>query len=155
MGLLDLPASFLSWADGGLALMLPATARVLVWGVIAGIVSLGLYWLLSPQKRIAGIVAEEQVYKARLRDETVDVEDGRAAAGALLGLALKRMGLVIPPVAIAALPVVGLMAWLQAHYTPDLDYIAVGPDWVRGWEVPFLVALLAASLLFKVLFHIR
>lgn len=38
---------------------------------------------------------------------------------------------------------------------PPKRYLEVGPDWVRGWEAPFLASLLAVSLGLKLAFRIR
>src|SRR3546814_5314754 len=80
MGLLDLPLSALSWIDAGLAAVLPAAIRIALWGGIGAMVSMGLYWLVSPQRRIAGIAAEERRLKDTLRDENTEATDGLASA---------------------------------------------------------------------------
>jgi hypothetical protein len=120
MGLLDLPASLWSWTDVRMAALLPASVRLVAWGAAAAILSLGIYWLISPQKRIAQISADEQRLKATLRDETIEMADGLAAAKGLLRLALVRLGLVTMPVLIAALPLLSLMTWMEAHYAYSL-----------------------------------
>jgi hypothetical protein len=38
---------------------------------------------------------------------------------------------------------------------PEKRYSSVGPDWIRGWEAPFLAALLLGSLALKLILRIR
>lgn len=239
MGLLDLPASLWSWADAQMAL-LPAIARIVAWGVLGAILSLGLYWFLSPQRRIARIADDEQRLKETLRDDSIEMADGLAAAKGLLRLAFARLGLVTVPVLLAAIPLLSLMTWMEAHYAyslpqpgqvadvrvepkiaegrwvpananpprvevldgqgsilqslpilapvpviekrfwwnvlignplgylsddspidridiglPANQYLSVGPDWARGWLAPFILSLLAGSLLLKFAFRIH
>ncbi|MGH6866450.1 MAG: hypothetical protein ACREDO_09840 [Methyloceanibacter sp.] len=120
MGLLDLPAFLWSWTDIQMAAMMPPTARIVAWGIVAAIVSLGLYWLLSPQSRMVRISQEERRIKTTLRDDTLEMAEGLAAARALLRLALTRLGLVLLPVLLAALPLLSLMSWLEANYAYNL-----------------------------------
>lgn len=118
MGLLDLPASLLSWLDAQLTI-LPAGGRVALWGVLGACLSMTLYWAISPQSRFASIAGEEQRLKARLRDVSLEMEEGLRHARRLLRLAIVRLALVLPSTAIAILPILCLGAWLQAYYAYD------------------------------------
>lgn len=238
MGLFDLPGPAIAWADTALGAVIQSDGvRIALWGVIGAILSMGVYWVISPQRRIAHLIEEERRIKQTLW-ENEELAGGMGAARRLLGLALARIGLVLGPVLIAALPVLCLMAWLNAHYahslpppgeapalqaeptgdarwiatetpprleiadqpgSPPLDihmtlpfpvvhkelwwnlffgnplgylpedsrverveialperhYLSFGPNWLRGWEAVFIVSLLLASILIKVLFRIR
>lgn len=240
MGLLDIPAPAFAWADAGLAAMLPAGPRIAIWGCLGAVASMGLYWLLSPQRRIEHLTIEERRLKTTLRSDAIEIKDGLAASMRLLWLAASRIGLILPSVLVAALPVLCLMAWLDTQYardlpppgepasievtpatfrghwiatdagTPRIDvvdqqdavvhsfllaapvavihqrawwnalvdnplgylpdngpitgveiglpvkrYMPMGPDWIRGWEAPFITAMLVGSIALKVLFHIH
>lgn len=120
MGLLDLPAPFLSWTDRLLARAAPEFARLLLWAVAAAVVSMVLYWALSPQRRLALLAAEERMLRDRLSNASVEMADGLGSARRLLRLALLRLGLVLLPACIAALPVICIMVWLQAHYAYEM-----------------------------------
>jgi hypothetical protein len=239
MGLLDLPSEVLSRFDAAIG-GLPPTARIVVWGGVGAVLSMGSYWLASPQGRIAGMVAEERHLKATLRRDDLMMNEGLGAARRLLVLALTRIGLVTGPALISAVPVLCLMAWLQTYYAhelpgpgqipavqvhpsvlkarwiaeegrvprveiaddrggvvqsvplrapvpvvhkrawwnalvgnplgyladdgpaerveiglPEKRYLWIGPDWMRGWETPFLVTLLAVSFALKLALRIR
>lgn len=239
MGLLDLPAPALAWTDLQLArAAAPETARILLWAAAAAILSMLLYRVLSPQRRLAQLAAEERLLRSRLNDTPAEMAEGLASAGRLLRLALLRLGLVLLPALAAALPVICIMIWLNAHYAYEMPpdhaevavrvqpanaegrlvagdpaqvevrdrqgallhslplgaaipvvhkrlwwnalvgnplgylpddsaidrieiglaekhYLAIGPDWMRGWEPLFIATLLAGSLAIKLLFRIR
>lgn len=120
MGLLDLAYPLFAWADVRFAALLSEAARIALWGVLAGIVSMFLYRYLSPQRRLAQIGAEERRLKQLLRQDEADLADGLASARRLLRLALLRLGLVFPPAILACLPVLSLMAWLYVNYAHEL-----------------------------------
>ena len=238
MGLLDLPAPALAWTDLQLARAAPETARILLWAAAAAMLSMLLYWALSPQHRLARLAAEERLLRDRLSDTPAEMAEGLASAGRLLRLAFLRLGLVLPPAIAAALPGLCVMVWLNAHYAYEMPpepaevavrvepanaegrvvagdpvqvevrdrqgallhsvplgaavpvvhkrlwwntlignplgylpddsaidrieiglvekrYLAIGPDWMQGWEPLFIAALLAGSLAIKLLFRIR
>ncbi len=240
MGLLDLPSPALSLADAQLAIMLSPAARIVTWGLLGAALSTGIYWLLSPQEQLAGMAESERELKRALQRDDLEMADGLASARALLRLALKRIGLILLPVLVAALPVITLAVWLQTHYAHDLPpparavmvkvdptpfearwipaeggtarvevaddqgaivhsqpiplpipiihkrawwntlignplgylqpdgaitsiemglphkrYLSFGPEWLRGWETPFVGALLLGSIFLKYAFRIR
>src|SRR3546814_11655026 len=74
MGLLDLPAPLFGWLDGALGHLMPATARLILWGIAAAILSMVLYKALSSQERIA--VTKAKAAEAR---RTLDGYDGEFA----------------------------------------------------------------------------
>lgn len=239
MGVLDLPAPALSWIDAALG-GLPLLARIVAWGAVGAGMSTGLYWGLSPQRRLGQIRAEERLLKGMLRGDLVSLKEGMSATRRLLVLALARIGLTLGPALAGALPVLCLMIWAQTRYGHDLPppgqipsmrvypdtlqgrwvadattaprveisgdegqvlqsvvlrvpvpvvhkrmwwnglagnpvgyladdgpadrleidlperhYLSFGPDWMRGWEAPFLTALLLVSIGLKLAFRIR
>lgn len=116
MGLFDLPAPLFAVLDAGLAHLLSPTLRLVVWGLIGAGVSMGLYWLLSPQRRIAETKIEAAAARRRL-----DAFDGEFAAalpliGATLRPAFRQLGLVVGPAVAASLPLLALLAWLSTAY---------------------------------------
>ncbi len=120
MGLLDLPAPLLAWADLQLARVAPETARLLLWATASAILSMLLYWALSPQRRLALLAEEERALRDRLSDPSAEMSAGIGSAGRLMRLALLRLGLVLLPACAATLPVISVMVWLQAHYAYEL-----------------------------------
>lgn len=127
MGLLDLPAPVLAWLDGAFGLAAPPTLRLVIWGVIGAVVSMGLYWALSPQARIARVKAE--ALRAR---RALDAYDG-PFAGAwplmrdMLRLAFRQLGLVTWPAVVASLPVLCLLVWISSSYGYGFPEAAPAP----------------------------
>jgi len=52
-GWLDLASPVFSWIDSVLAIILPSTLRIVLWGVLASLGSMLIYKWTSNQKRIA------------------------------------------------------------------------------------------------------
>jgi hypothetical protein len=116
MGIFDLPAPLLSWLDGGLGAIAPPTLRLMLWGLIGGVISMALYGLLSPQREIAG--AKAAALRAR-RD--LDAYDGEFAdawplISNMLRLALRQLRLVTWPALLASAPAICLLAWASSTY---------------------------------------
>lgn len=147
MGLLDLPAPVFAWVDAMIGGGLPPTARLILWGVVGGIVSMALYWALSPQARI-----ERNRTAAAEARRALDAYDGEFAGampliGGMLRLSLKQIGLVFWPALAASLPVLCLIVWVSTAYgnsfpPPDaaVDVRTTPAElqgrWVGGAEPP-------------------
>lgn len=115
MGVFDLPAPLFAWLDAQAA-ALPPALRLAAWGVLAGLVSMGLYRLLSNQPRIRA--GKQEVRQAQ---QALDAHDGELADAwpllrRLLGLALVQVGRVTGPSLLASLPLLALLAWLSTAY---------------------------------------
>ena len=119
MGLLDFPAPLFAGLDGLLSNLASPTLRLVIWGVIAAVLSMGAYWLLSPQKRIAQAKADAIAARREL-----DAYDGEFAhawplIGRVLGAAVRQLGLVTGPAVLASVPVLALLVWLSTAYGYD------------------------------------
>lgn len=240
MGLLDLPSPLFSWIDGQLIGFLPATAKLILWGVLAALGSMELYRLLSPQGRIEELEAALKVTQQRLGEHEGNFADAWLLIRGMLGLASRRVLLVLPATVAASLPILVLIVWLDAAYgralpppgepvavqvagefrgqwvaetdsmppqatvlddggatvaaisvaapipvihkprwwnvaignpagylpadapidrididLPRQQFLSVGPEWVRGWEVTFFSVLILFAMGFKVVRGIR
>lgn len=242
MGLFDVPAPVFAWLDTQAATILSAPFRLVIWGAIGGLVSMGLYRLLSSQRRIAE--GKRALADARQRLDGFDGEfaDAMPLIKHLLGTAFAQVGRVSAPAIAASLPLLALIAWLTTAYgyayptpgvTPTIhlapqqlqaewvepessqqaprvvvndtqrgtvaevilpepvpmvhkrrwwntlfgnpagyidddaaverihielparEYLTVGPDWLHGWELPFFLSLLVASVALKVIARIE
>ena len=116
MGLFDLPAPALTWFDARLVAVLPAAWRLVLWGVVAGVFTMGLYWLLSPQKRLGEAKRQLAASKAALDQFDGEFQDAFPLMRAMLGQALRQIGLVIGPALVAMAPMLCLIAWLSTAY---------------------------------------
>lgn len=140
MGLFDLPAPLLVWLDQAALGALPSALRVAVWGVIGGALSMGLYRLISPQARIAGL--KQAALAARRKMATYDGEFSGLGPLAFesLGLSFRHVGSVLLPAVIASLPVLCLLAWLSNSYgyampsAGETVAVVVEPEATVAWQ---------------------
>jgi hypothetical protein len=123
-GLLDLPAPLLEWTDERLSAVLPAPFIIALWAAIAGIVCLELYRLVSPQARIEDLKAEARAAQNRLSGYDGAFEGAWPLIRNLLGVSLKRVGIVLPATLVGAYPVLAVLVWMSTsygHYFPADD----------------------------------
>jgi hypothetical protein len=116
VGLFDLPAPMFAFLDHGFGVVAPPVVRLVLWGLIGAVVSMGAYWLLSPQRRIAE--AKARALEAR---RELDAYDGELSGAwplmrRMLRAALRQLGLVTAPAVLASLPVIAMLAWLSTAY---------------------------------------
>jgi hypothetical protein len=116
MGLLDLPAPFFDLVDRSLLSPLPPLVRLILWAIAGAAVSLALYRLLSPQRRIVEAKAAALEARRRLNAHDGDLESALPLMRQSMKLALRHVGLVFPAALIASLPVLALLVWLDGAY---------------------------------------
>lgn len=116
LGLFDLPAPLLQWVDDRLSGVLPAPVSIAMWAVAGGIICLELYRVLSPQERIGLIKTEAKEAQRRLAEYDGEFEGAWPLMKSMLGLSLKRVGIVIPATLLAAYPVIALLVWMSGAY---------------------------------------
>lgn len=116
MGLLDLPAPLFDFVDRSLLGALPPLLRLILWAIAGAAVSLALYRLLSPQRRIAQAKAAALDARRKLNAHDGDLETALPLMRQSMKAALRHVGLVFPGALIASLPVLALLVWLDAAY---------------------------------------
>lgn len=116
MGLLNLPHPLFDWIDQAVLGFLPPLLRLLLWAVLAAVLAMEFYRLLSPQKRISAIKLEFRAAQQRLNAFDGAFEEAWPLIGRVLGLAFKRIGLVLPATLAASLPLLAVIVWLDASY---------------------------------------
>ena len=116
MGLLDLPAPLFAGFDSLLSSLASPTLRLVIWGVLAAVLSMGAYWLLSPQARIARAKADALAARRALDAYDGEFADAWPLIGRVLRTALRQLGLVTLPAVLGSLPVLALLVWLSTTY---------------------------------------
>ncbi|MFZ5654182.1 MAG: hypothetical protein ACOY42_07280 [Pseudomonadota bacterium] len=116
MSLLDLPAPLLGAVDAGLGTFLPAAPRVLLWGLLGGAAGMGLYALLSPQRRIEVARRTSARARAALADCDAELADALPLIRAALAAAWRQLRLTLAPALLAALPLLLLLPWVSNQY---------------------------------------
>lgn len=125
-GLFDLPAPLLQWIDDRLSGFIPAPVLIALWAVVGAILCLELYCLVSPQRKITRIKQEASAAQQQLAGFDGEFADGWPLIKNLLGLSLKRVGIVLPATLIGAYPILALLVWMSNSYghhfpAPDQD----------------------------------
>ena len=141
MGLFDLPAPFFDFVDRSLLGALPPLVRLILWAVAGAAVSLTLYRLLSPQRRIAAAKAAALDARRRLNAHDGDLESALPLMRQSMKAALRHVGLVFPAAIVASLPVLALLVWLDGAYGYQLPQnrqapaVSVEPEVYSGqWQ---------------------
>jgi hypothetical protein len=147
LGLFDLPAPLLQWVDERVTSVVPAALSIAMWAVLGGIVCLELYRIVSPQERIGRIKGDAKTAQQRLSAYDGEMEGAWPLMKSMLGLSLKRVGIVIPATLVAAYPIIALLVWMSSAYghvfPPQGEDVAVtvaeplAGHWIeRGRESP-------------------
>ncbi len=120
MGLLDLPYPVLTWCDQVMAAGLPAYGRLILWGGIGSVLSMGFYRLVSPQRKLLAIKVEIRSLRQKLMGYDGDFAGLRSLTLRSIGASLKQVGLALGPATLASLPVLFLIVWLSNAYSYGL-----------------------------------
>lgn len=106
---------FLSWVDGLMG-GLPSPLRLVIWAMLAAAASMALYRLTSPQGTLQEIRGRRAEVQRRLNAYDGPMAGAMPLLGTSLRLALLQLLRVLFPTAIAAVPLVLLILWLDMAY---------------------------------------
>lgn len=141
MGLFDLPAPLFQAVDGVAAMLLPATLRLLLWGVFAGWLTMVVYRRLSNQERIGELKKQQKARQAEIAEFDGEFDALMPLILATLKLGFRQLGLAIGPALLASLPVLFLVAWVagafgyqQPHAGDPVAISTVPPDTDLSFE---------------------
>lgn len=115
MGFFDLPSPLFRWIDA-LMTPLPLAGRLVVWALVASALSMWLYKVLSPQKKL--VATEQAALAARQRLNAYDGEfDGAwPLIAGVFRTAGRRLWLALPPALVASVPIIALIVWISNDY---------------------------------------
>jgi len=148
MGLFDLPAPLLGAIDGVLGLALPPVLRLLLWGILAGWLTMLLYRRLSNQEKIQQLKAEQKKQQKLIAEFDGEFGDLMPLVRHTLGLGLRQLGLSLGPALLATIPVLFIIVWVAGVFgheqpapgDPVNIEMAAGPEVPAGfaWSRPEL-----------------
>ena len=150
----NLPAEAFAWLDGALA-FLPALVRALLWGAVGGGASMGIYAIVSPQRRLRELKGAVRTARSEVFAHDGGFEEGIVLLRRQLGLSLRVLALTLVPVALASIPVLLLMVGMSSRFSGQAALISGVPPWIGEWEAPFFGALFATSVALKAGFRIQ
>lgn len=116
MGIFDLPAPLFTWADQVMSGFASPTLRLVVWGLVAAVLSMGLYWLLSPQGKLNDVKVRALAARRDLNAFDGEFADAWPMMRRMLGLSFKQLGMTTMPAVLASIPVLALIVWLGTAY---------------------------------------
>lgn len=118
LGLLDLPAPLWDAIDGGLeGVGLPALARVSLYAMASGWVSMAIYRRLSRQAELQTLAAESRALRAELAGYDGEFDGLMQRVRRLLRLSARHLGLSFWPALVGGLPLVVLLPWLSNAFS--------------------------------------
>lgn len=116
LGLFDLAGPVLSWLDQALAAIVPAAGRLVLWGLVAAILSMALYAALSPQQRLRRIRDEAVAARRALDRFEGSFAEARPLMATMFATSMKQLGIVLAPAVLASLPLLFMLAWLHGAF---------------------------------------
>lgn len=116
MGVFDLPAPLFTWVDQAMSGFAPPTLRLIVWGLVAAVLSMGLYWLFSPQDRLTDVKIRALKARQDLNAHDGAFEEAWPLMRSMLGLSFRQLGMTTMPALLASIPVLALIVWLGTAY---------------------------------------
>ena len=118
MGFFDLPYPLFAWLDAAIAFM-PAWVRLVLWGLVAGAVTMGLFRVLSRQERIAEIKKAIKARQREMSDFDGEMSELLPLVGGTLALAFRQFGLALGPALVASIPAIFILVSLSHLYSRD------------------------------------
>ncbi len=103
--------------DGWLPNSLGPLPRLIGWGCVMAIVSMALYRLVSPQRKIATLRAEAATARQQLATFDGEFEQLMPMVRRSLLLSMRQIGWIFFPALLASLPLVACLVWLDSAYS--------------------------------------
>lgn len=115
IGLLDGPALALAFIDARIE-FIPAPLRVLLWGALAGLLSMAIYRRYSPQQRLAALKPDLAEAQRALAAYDGPLDGVWPLMRRQFRLAFAQLGLVLGPSLLAGLPVILMWGGLALRF---------------------------------------
>jgi hypothetical protein len=116
MGLFDLPAPLFSLIDGLLDSFLPIFIRLVLWGILAGWLTMIVYRRLSNQEKIGLLKAELKARQKLIAKLDGEFEELLPLIRKTLGTGFRQLGLALGPALLATIPVLFLVVWVAGQF---------------------------------------
>lgn len=136
------------WLDAVAATALPQMVRLVLWASVSGVLSMLLYAISSPQRRLAELKSQTADLNRQLVAYDGDFNGAMTLTQQNLRLSFHRLGLAVGPSLLAGAPVLLALFGLASVYE-NQEFFALGPSWARSWITGFLVVTSIAALTTK------
>lgn len=95
---------------------LPPALRLVIWAAVAATLSMWLYKLLSPQRKLMETEAAALAARRELNAFDGDFDDAWPLMARVFRTAGSRLWLALPPALLASIPIIALIVWLSNDY---------------------------------------
>lgn len=133
---------------------LPLVLRVILWAVLAGLLAILTYKLVSNQEKVKQLKFKAKELRPQLLSDEIDFEQYQALAKETLLTSMKLIATVIVPTLLSALPILIIADMIYAFYKTDLLY-HTSFDWLNTWELTFFLGVFSSALGFKIFLKIE
>jgi hypothetical protein len=116
MGLFDLPAPLFDIIDSGLALALPPLLRLVMWGILAGWLTMTAYRLFSNQEKIGALGAAQKKQQRDIAEFDGEFAELLPLIRGTFALGFRQLGLTLGPALLATLPAVFIIIWVAGAF---------------------------------------
>ena len=116
MGFFDLPAPLFGVIDQGLGLVLPALVRLVLWGVLAGWMTMVVYRRLSNQDKIRQLKIKQKKQQKIISRFDGEFEELLPVIRNTLGLGIRQLGLSLGPALLATIPILFIVIWVAGAF---------------------------------------
>ncbi len=116
MGFFDLPAPLFGAIDQVLGLALPGVVRLVLWGVLAGWLTMVVYRRLSNQDKIQELKIEQKKQQKIISSFDGEFEELFPVIRHTLALGGRQLGLSLGPALLATIPILFIVVWVAGHF---------------------------------------
>ena len=116
MGLFDLPAPLFAAMDSVLGMALPPALRLVIWGILAGWLTMIVYRRLSNQEKISELKAQQKVQQKKIAEFDGEFENLMPLIRHTLALGFRQLGLALGPALLSTVPVLFLIVWVAGAF---------------------------------------
>jgi hypothetical protein len=116
MGLFDLPAPIFGAIDSVLAMALPPVLRLVIWGILAGWLTMIVYRLLSDQEKIGALKALQKNQQKDIAEFDGEFAELMPLIRHTLALGFRQLGFALGPALLATVPVLFIVIWVAGEY---------------------------------------
>jgi hypothetical protein len=114
--LFGFPSPVFAAIDNVMAAALAPLPRVIVWGGLMAVLTMFLYRLISPQKRLAVLRSASADSRQRLAAFDGELEGLWPLVRESFGLSLRQIATILGPGLVASLPLVACLVWLDSAF---------------------------------------
>ena len=116
MGLFDLPAPLFDSIDGVLAMAMPPVLRLVIWGILAGWLTMFFYRLLSNQEKIGALKALQKKQQKGIAEFDGEFSELIPLIRQTLALGFRQLGFSLGPALLATVPVLFIVIWVAGEF---------------------------------------